>query len=220
MTRRSDGDELALRCLMAIQEALRGAEAELGRLDSVAGDGDHGSGMVRGIEAAVRAAETAAPGVTPDDESLLERAGSAFLDAAGGSSGALYGTLCRVLGAELRRGAGPASAVAAGLQAIMDLGGAKPGDKTMVDTLAPFVEVLLEAHDRGGGLAASLPVAQRAAQDGAASTAAMVPRRGRASRLGDRSVGSVDPGAESMLMIIEAVAGVLAFGLAGSDLPA
>jgi dihydroxyacetone kinase len=134
---------------------------------------------------------------------LLEVAGDAFADTAGGSSGALYGTLCWTLGERLRSGAALPDALAAALDSAMDLGGSGPGDKTFIDTLAPFVAALSEGWADIEGRAAALRTALARAERGAAATAAMQPRRGRSAALGDRSVGTVDPGAMSMLHAIE-----------------
>ena len=134
----------------AMADAIAAFEGELGRLDSVAGDGDHGAGMVRGLSAAAAAASVAGPSAAD----VLNAAALAFSDAAGGASGALWGTGLLALGGALGRAGGSAQdrtepvidvatvhrALVAALDAVMRLGGAVPGDKTMVDALMPFVE--------------------------------------------------------------------------------
>src|SRR4051812_36625141 len=119
--------------------AITAAETELGRLDSFAGDGDHGAGMVRGFTAA-----TAAMGDGTSVADVLKRAGMAFADAAGGASGALVGMLLQTIGQNLPEGPIDAStlhkAIESGIAAIGKLGKAKVGDKTMLDTLEPFVK--------------------------------------------------------------------------------
>lgn len=184
-------------------------ENELGDLDAAAGDGDHGSGMVRGLRAANAALEEAS-----DDGPagmLLMQAGSAFADAAGGASGALYGMFMMTIGKTL--GAGPFEtadvhkAVEAGMAAIMKLGKSKPGDKTMLDALDPFLNALNVTADQP--LADAWDDALSAAEAGAKSTADMVAAKGRSSKLGDRSLGHADPGATSMVYLLGAVGDAL-----------
>src|SRR5699024_554300 len=119
--------------------------AELGRLDAVAADGDHGMGMSRGMRAAVAAARDVERAALGDAlGAALLAAGTAFADAAGGASGALYGVLLAETGAGIRRGGGAptattiADAVAAAAEAFTELGGAQVGDKTMLDAIEPF----------------------------------------------------------------------------------
>lgn len=187
-------------------ERITAAEDELGRLDAAAGDGDHGAGMVRGLRAAVDALAD-----QPGDASvgaLLIDAGSAFADEAGGASGALFGALFTTVGITLGdsqpSAVQVASALAAALAAVSAMGKAQPGDKTLIDTLHPFVQALQ------AGVASGLPLGQAwnaalpAAEAGAESTAQMVARRGRSARLGERSLGVRDPGAVSMLLMLQA----------------
>ncbi len=197
-------------CLSKALAAIEAVEVELGRLDAVAGDGDHGSGMVRGLRAANAAVADGKPG------QMLVQAGSAFADAAGGASGALIGMLITTIGQNLPDDRIDASAVhralEAGLNALCILGRAKVGDKTMVDTLAPFVNALGAATASGGSLVEAWQQALPAAEAGMQSTADMVSKRGRASRLGERSRGSLDPGAVSMMHLLRAVGRGLAEG--------
>jgi dihydroxyacetone kinase phosphoprotein-dependent L subunit len=183
-------------------------ETELGKLDAAAGDGDHGATMVRGLKAAVATLDA---GDAPDAGALLSRAGMAFSNAAGGASGVLYGMFLATVGRQLGDGPYDTQTVAAALQAGQDvvarLGKAQPGDKTMLDALAPFVEALRAAGD--------LPLAEAwqnslpAAEAGAAATADMVARRGRSSKLGERSLGHRDPGAVSMTYLLQAAGDAL-----------
>jgi dihydroxyacetone kinase len=193
-------------------ESLVVEEAELGRIDAVAGDGDHGAGMVRGFGAAARVARDAGP--TAGD--VLVDAASALADAAGGASGALWGVLLGTLGASLRGNDEPrpndiAVGLRAGLDAVKTLGRAELGDKTLIDALDPFVAEF-ERNAKSGDLAwaweASLPSA-RAGRD---ATVGMVTRRGRAAALGERSRGTVDPGAYSLCLVLEAVSARFANG--------
>jgi dihydroxyacetone kinase phosphoprotein-dependent L subunit len=185
-------------------------EAELGRLDAAAGDGDHGAGMVRGFKAAVAAAQ--AGGASAG--TVLAQAGTAFADAAGGASGALVGTLIMTIGQSLPADSVDAAAIhdalEAGTNALAKLGKAKPGDKTMLDTLDPFVRAYGEAAASGASVTGAWQAALPAGERGAMSTIEMVSKRGRASRLGERSRGHVDAGAMSMLYLLRAVGSVLA----------
>jgi len=186
--------------------AVKGIETQLGRLDAVAGDGDHGAGMVRGMTAA----EDAVKGFSGTARETFTKAGTAFQDAAGGASGALVGAFMIGLGSALPliddqvNAEAYARAVANGLATIQRLGGAQPGDKTMVDTLTPFVNALEKTAGKDNRLAEAWREALPAAEQGMESTKEMVSKRGRSSRLGDRTVGHLDPGATSMYEILMA----------------
>ncbi len=198
--------EAARAALREALAAIRAAEAELGRLDAAAGDGDHGAGMVRGFKAASDAVE----GFGGTARQSFTRGGTAFQDAAGGASGALVGAFLMAVGGALPAtddevdARAYAAAFAAGVATIQRHGGAQPGDKTMIDTLAPFVTALAEAASRGLGLAEAWAEALPAARGGMVATASMTPKVGRASRLGDRAVGFQDPGATSMYEVLMA----------------
>lgn len=200
------GGDAARDGLKRATEAISRAEEELGRLDAVAGDGDHGSGMIRGFRAAVAASE----GYGGSAGTVLVRAGAAFSDAAGGASGALYGSAITAFGQALDANGTDAKGIGKALEdaldAIKQLGQAEVGEKTMVDTLAPFVEAFSEAADGGSSAREAWEAALPAAEKGADSTSDMVSTRGRASKLGERSRGSRDPGATSMLYVLRAVA--------------
>ena len=157
--------DLIRESFQAMLDRLTAAEEELGKLDAAAGDGDHGTGMTRGMRAAVAALE-AAPLETPVPQ-LFMQAGSAFSDAAGGSSGALYGMMIMTIGQKI--GAEPsrfslATALAAGRDAVARLGKAKVGDKTLLDTLDPFVAAFVAQVDANADLVtgwqAALPAAR------------------------------------------------------------
>jgi D-erythrulose 4-kinase len=210
--------QLALAAMLA---AVRSSEAELGRLDAVAGDGDHGSGMVRGLTAATSAAlRSAASGGTLGP--VLQEAGAAWADRAGGTSGVLWGLLLGELGSSLA-GLDPpgtadvAAAVGRACMTIADRGGAKVGDKTMLDALAPFADALRQAAERGDDLPRAWEDAAIAAAEGALATAELVARAGRAQALSARASGSPDPGAISMSICIEAVSAVLSEHCATTD---
>ncbi len=185
-------------------------EQELGRLDAAAGDGDHGATMVRGLAAAVAAVESRG---SDSAGNLLVCAGDAFADAAGGASGALLGTLLCTVGRRLAGDGASAAALSGALQAgaaaVAKIGKAGPGDKTLLDALGPFVNEFAAAVDQGEDVAHAWRAALPAAVQGAAATAQMVARRGRAARLGERSLGHVDPGAQSVVYLLEVVDGEL-----------
>ena len=196
----------------SMADAIAANEEQLGRLDAVAGDGDHGAGMVRGMRAAAAAASIAGP----SGADVMSEAASAFSDAAGGASGALWGAGLRALGGEIGV-VGPSTmsaeepvldaaivhrALVAALDAVMRLGGAVPGDKTMVDALAPFVEAFGEAG--GTSVARAWTVAVPAAERAAAATAELAARKGRAAIHGEQSIGTADPGAVSLVLALAA----------------
>ncbi|MEU4464028.1 dihydroxyacetone kinase subunit DhaL [Streptomyces sp. NPDC024017] len=174
-------------------------EAErLTALDSPIGDADHGSNLHRGFTAVVAVLEKEAPD-TPGG--VLTLAGRQLISTVGGASGPLYGTLLRRTGKALGD-AGEVSAeqlteaLRTGVDAVMTLGGAAPGDATMIDALVPAVDAL------GGSFAA----ARTAAEEGAVATTPLQARKGRASYVGERSIGHQDPGATSSALLIAALA--------------
>ncbi|MBV7697920.1 dihydroxyacetone kinase subunit DhaL [Streptomyces sp. TRM70350] len=184
---------------MAATAASVDREAErLTALDSPIGDADHGSNLQRGFTAVTAALEKEAPD-TPG--AILTLAGRQLISTVGGASGPLYGTLLRRTGkalgdaAEVDR-AQLADALRAGVDAVMTLGGAAPGDKTMIDALVPGVDALSD----------SFGAARNAAEQGALATTPLQARKGRASYLGERSIGHQDPGATSSALLIAGLA--------------
>jgi dihydroxyacetone kinase-like protein len=174
-------------------------EAErLTALDSPIGDADHGSNLQRGFTAVTATLEKEAPD-TPG--AVLMLAGRQLISTVGGASGPLYGTLLRRTGKALGDGVEVSDqeltdALRAGVDAVMQLGGAAPGDKTMVDALVPAVDALGD----------SFAAARAAAEEGALATTPLQARKGRASYLGERSIGHQDPGATSSALLIAALA--------------
>ena len=167
-------------------------------LDSPIGDADHGSNLRRGFDAVAAVVEKDAPD-TPG--AVLTLAGRRLISTVGGASGPLYGTLLRRTGKALGEAAEVsaeqfAQALRAGVDAVMALGGAVPGDKTMIDALVPAVDALGD----------SFAAARTAAEQGALATTPLIARKGRASYLGERSVGHQDPGATSAALLIAALA--------------
>ncbi|MFA3873443.1 dihydroxyacetone kinase subunit DhaL [Streptomyces sp. MMCC 100] len=183
---------------MTATTALVDREAErLTALDSPIGDADHGSNLQRGFTAVAAALEKEAPG-TPG--AVLILAGRQLISTVGGASGPLYGTLLRRTGKALGDSAEVnadqlAEALRTGVDAVRTLGGAAPGDKTMVDALVPAVDALGD----------SFAAARTAAVEGAEATTPLQARKGRASYLGERSIGHQDPGATSAALLFEAL---------------
>ena len=191
--------------LAAAREALHDAEKSLGDLDAIAGDGDHGRGMVRGIDAACAAAAGAASRGAGAG-AVLAAAGDAWADNAGGTSGVLWGAGLRAFGESLGNDQAPgaaelAAAVASFAARIAELGKADVGDKTMVDALVPFAETLSRLAGEGAGADAGWAAAAREAAAAAQATAALRPLKGRARPLAEKSVGTPDPGATSLAMV-------------------
>ncbi|GAA0941282.1 MULTISPECIES: dihydroxyacetone kinase subunit DhaL [Streptomyces violaceusniger group] len=190
-----------LRWLTAAATSVGREAARLTDLDSAIGDADHGTNMQRGFAAVTEALEKEPPG-SPGAALIL--AGRQLISKVGGASGPLYGTLLRRAGkalgdAEQITPQQLADALRAGVDAVAQLGGAAAGDKTMLDALLPAVEAL-------GGGTGSFAAAGEAAEKGALATVPMLARKGRASYLGERSVGHQDPGATSSALIVGALA--------------
>ncbi|MBT1670404.1 dihydroxyacetone kinase family protein [Curtobacterium flaccumfaciens pv. flaccumfaciens] len=198
----------------AMDALLREHEGTLGRIDAVAGDGDHGRGMVKGIGAARKAVDGLGPeaGVA----FVLGRAGDAWAAFAGGTSGVLWGAALEAFGRSLGddRDSYRASDVVDAAQdfadSIVQLGGASRGDKTLLDALLPFVDELRGAVDTGAPLVAAWETAARVAVEQAEATADLTPKVGRARPLAERSLGTPDAGATSMGMILTRIGEVLA----------
>lgn len=199
--------------LHAIRAVIDENVEELGRIDAVAGDGDHGIGMQRGARAAAQAAE-AAQEAGAGARTVLLQAAEAWSARAGGTSGVLWGLALRNVADQLSdECAATAEQVSAGVtgaaQAIQDFGKAKVGDATMVDALVPFAVTLAERVRAGDQLAVAWPVAAVAAREGADATADLVPSMGRARTHAEKSIGTPDAGALSLAMIAQAVGRVL-----------
>lgn len=178
----------------------------LTELDAAIGDADHGSNMDRGMKAAVAALDQALPETAG---ALFSKVGMTLVSTVGGASGPLFGTLFLRMGTsfgdagEVTAGE-VAAALRAGLDGVVARGKAEPGDKTMYDALAPAVDELDSALGQGMRLAAALERASAAADAGRDATTPMLARKGRASYLGERSVGHQDPGATSVALLFHA----------------
>lgn len=199
--------QFVLRLLGAVSAMLTEHQDERGALDAVAGDGDHGAGMARGARSAVLAAERAvAEGAGL--RTMLRRAGEAWAEHAGGTSGALWGACLTAAAGTVSDDEAPsAEQVATGAQSALDalvrLGGAQLGDKTMVDATIPFVQTLRAGIDaRHGAVGAWRAAAATAAAE---ATRSLSPRLGRARPLAARSIGHRDPGAVSFALIVTTV---------------
>lgn len=180
----------------------------LTELDSAIGDADHGANMARGMAAVVDKLDAGAP-ETIDE--LLKGVGMTLVSSVGGASGPLYGTFFLRMG--MAAGAVPtldaaslATALRAGLDGVVARGKAEAGDKTMYDAMAPAVDALDSTLAAGAGLAAALVAAADAAAAGRDATRPLVARKGRASYLGERSAGHLDPGAASTAILFETLA--------------
>ena len=193
----------------AISATMAAHERELGELDAIAGDGDHGRGMVRGAAASLVAARRACD-AGAGAGTTLSRAGTEWAARAGGTSGVLWGAALVALGRVVGDSSAPSSVdMGAALQAsrteLERLGKATLGDKTMLDVLIPFADAFSSAAARGSDLVNGWREASDVARDAAESTASLTPKVGRARPLAARSVGHRDPGAVSLSLAIDAV---------------
>jgi phosphoenolpyruvate---glycerone phosphotransferase subunit DhaL len=204
----------ALGWMNAAADAVDREAPRLSDLDSAIGDADHGTNMRRGFTA-VRDGLQDGPPATPGAVLLL--AGRLLVSKVGGASGPLFGTLLRRTGKALgdapeAEGQQFAGALRAGVESVAQLGGAAEGDKTMLDALFPALTALDGALEDGADLADALAAARAAAAEGARATVGLRARKGRASYLGERSVGHEDPGAASSVLLIAALAGAVSTG--------
>lgn len=201
-------DAQAVRSWLGLFAQAVAAERELlTSLDAAIGDADHGANLDRGAAAAVAAlpAGAASPG------ELLKTAGMTLVSTVGGASGPLYGTLFLRMAtsagdAEVLDGTAFARSLRAGLEGVVARGRAQPGDKTMYDALSPACDALDQALRDGVDLREALARAAAAAEVGRDATIPMLARKGRASYLGERSVGHQDPGATSTALLVSAAA--------------
>ena len=190
---------------------LAASQPVLTELDAAIGDADHGINMDRGFRKILATLSAVAP---EDIGSLFKTAGMALIGSVGGAAGPLYGTLFLRMAAEADGKAELAEKdVAAmfrrGLQGLMDRGQAGPGAKTMIDAWLPAVEALETACEAGCGLAEAVHRMAQAAKSGMIATVPLQATKGRASYLGERSIGHQDPGATSSYLILQALDDVL-----------
>jgi dihydroxyacetone kinase-like protein len=199
------------RWMQAAAVSVREQRDYLTQLDAAIGDADHGANMDRGFAAVVQKLEglDGAPG------RLLTTAGATLVSTVGGASGPLWGTALRRAGRAL--GEAPefdgnelAGALEAALAGVVELGAAQEGDKTMVDALAPAVRTLKQQVESGSPIGRAVAAAHRASEAGMRATVPMQASKGRASYLGERSIGHQDPGATSTALIFGALAKAVA----------
>lgn len=183
----------------------------LTKLDSEIGDGDHGNNMHRGFQAALERLEGTEP-QTPAD--VLKAVSTALVGKVGGAAGPLYGTAflrasTSLSGKEDLSSEDVAEAMEAALGGVKQRGKAEEGDKTMIDALAPAVAAAKEAASSGKGVGEVSREAAEAAGEGSEATVPLTARRGRASYLGERAAGHMDPGARSTYLLLDAAARAL-----------
>ncbi len=183
----------------------------LSDIDGAIGDGDHGINMAKGFNLCAQALGSPTPGL----KESLGILGNTLMAGIGGSMGPLYGTFFNEM-ADSLDGAVNLDApvfgrmIRAGLDGVLDIGGAKPGDKTLLDTLVPAVEAFEAAVSAGKPYRTALDDMTEAARKGRDSTVAMIAKVGRASRLGERSRGVMDAGSASCCVILETLAASIA----------
>lgn len=207
-------------------DRLHDSAGRLTQLDQAIGDGDHGTNMDRGFTAIVAKLDAARTAETPagraadgssDPAGLLRLAGKTLISTVGGAAGPLYGTaFLRAAGAvtdgpELTAGDGVA-ALEAAIGGIAGLGKATVGEKTMLDALTPALDAARSAVAAGADGPAALAAAADAAEAGARATIPMLATKGRASYLGERSIGHQDPGATSSALLLRALADIAGAG--------
>jgi len=191
--------------LTRFRDLVTAQRAHLTELDSAIGDADHGANMARGTAAVLEKLGSAPPETL---DALFKTAGMTLVSTVGGSSGPLYGTFFLRMGAGVGAvasidAAALGAALRAGVEGVAQRGKAEPGDKTMLDAMLPA----LDAFDGAGGdLAAAAAAASSAADAARDATAPLQARKGRASYLGERSVGHIDPGAASAALLFTALA--------------
>jgi dihydroxyacetone kinase-like protein len=194
--------------LQEAEQQIRANGDYLTQLDAAIGDGDHGTNMRRGFDAVGKVLAGQGYAIPPGQ--LLILAGKTLVATVGGASGPLWGSAFKRAGRALHDadefdGRALATALDAAVAGVVELGAAAPGDKTMVDALQPAAVALRGALDAGQALAQATRAAAEAAQRGAEATVPMQARKGRASYLGERSIGHQDPGATSAAIIIVAL---------------
>lgn len=187
---------------------IRASHELLSRLDSVGGDGDHGTTMLRAVAAMEKALEQCAG--KPISE-LLQNTGWAVMGIDGGATGPLLGTFIAGMatataGKDSLGGADVAAALEAGLAQLRTMTRADVGDKTMMDAIVPAVAAARRAADAGGGAGEVLAAAAQAAEAGAEATKNLAARYGRAKSIRERSIGSPDAGATSVALIFRGFA--------------
>ncbi|MXY76348.1 MAG: DAK2 domain-containing protein [Acidimicrobiia bacterium] len=197
--------DLAVRLVVAAHARVNDHQEELSRLDSVAGDGDHGVNMATALAEAARRAEHDDHGTAAG---VMRSTGAAFHETVGGAAGALFGAFFGAMAGQLSKAEAPdatqlVAGMEKGLARVARVGKAEPGHKTMIDALAPAVRAACESLNGENGLEAVMAAAARAARRGATETAGMRPSAGRARFAPDHSLGTEDPGANTVALVLE-----------------
>jgi dihydroxyacetone kinase-like protein len=200
--------QTVLAWLQAAAAAMQENRDYLTQLDAAIGDADHGTNMERGFGAVVEKLAAADAPTAPGR--ILSVAGGTLVSTVGGASGPLWGTALRRAGRALGDadefgGSELVAAFNAALAGVVELGAAEEGDKTMVDALAPAIRALAAGLEGGASVGEALAAARAAAEEGMRATVPLQARKGRASYLGERSIGHQDPGATSTALIVAAL---------------
>lgn len=202
--------EDVLTCLHRMADTIEENKQYLTKLDSPIGDADHGVNMNRGFKSVLKKVSSAED---KDAGTILKTAGMALVSSVGGAGGPLYGTAfmqagTAVAGKHELEGEDLLSALRAALQGVVMRGKASPGDKTMVDAITPAVDAMDAALSDGADTPEALEKAAEAARQGMKDTIPMLAKKGRASYLGERSIGHQDPGATSSYLLIQVMADI------------
>jgi dihydroxyacetone kinase len=201
-------DATLRRVIEAVCACLLKAEPTLTEMDQRVGDGDLGISLSRGARALLHEFDTYPAATMPG--AVLRSMSATLRRVVGGTSGPLYAVMLLRAAAALEQSGGAtatqwAAAFGAGVEGLMELGGARPGDRTMVDALKPAADALQSALAGSTEIGAALQATVDAASEGTAQTASMHPRRGRSSYVGDRALGHVDPGAHAVALWLAAI---------------
>jgi len=213
-----DSTQATISIIKEMAAAMEEHRRSLTRLDSEIGDGDHGTNMHRGFQAALERLENTDP-ASPSD--ALKAVSMALIGKVGGAAGPLYGTAflrasSALAGKEDVSAEDVADALEEALAGVKQRGKAEAGDKTMVDALSPAAEAAKEAAGSGSSVGAVFRAAADAAAEGAEATVPLTARRGRASYMGERAAGHKDPGAASTYLLLDAAARTLESSSGGS----
>jgi dihydroxyacetone kinase-like protein len=196
---------LVARILDAAVEVIRMHADLLGDLDRAIGDGDHGVNMLRGFSAIASQREELVALPLP---AALEAMGKLLVMNVGGASGPLYGSLLMAMGrAAARDDASLGIMIDEGVAAVKKRGRSERGEKTMLDVLVPVQLAWAQSHEEGADETLALERLRRAAQEGLEATRPLMATKGRASFLGERSIGHLDPGAYSSFLLVNAACG-------------
>jgi phosphoenolpyruvate---glycerone phosphotransferase subunit DhaL len=204
--------EQVIKWLTLTAKVIEENKEHLTELDAAIGDAEHGISMARGFQKVAGQLPALAD---KDIGTILKSAGATFLSATGGAGGTIFATFFMEAGkavsgkTELDT-ADLAAALRAGLAGVVKRGGAQPGDKTMLDSLAPAVAAFDRALSDGANTTSAMAQTVAAAKQGMVDTTGMIAKKGRASYLGERSIGHQDPGATSMYLILKALYDVVA----------